>query len=99
VSKRKLRVTVNNRHVAAGRRADCGGCPVALALSELMPGSRPFVAGCRTLSLRAGNATEWLLLPEDVADWLCRFDCGWSQETIAFDLELPTRLAEHYRLK
>jgi len=79
-------IRVTQEHIVRGKRADCGKCPVALAVLD--SGFQSVrVDGC---SVQAYNSfgLRKRQLPLAVEQWVCRFDFGAHVEPFEFNLDL-----------
>lgn len=83
-------INVTAQHIANGRRASIGGCPVALALQQYFPLATVAGPYFRTV---AGNSPE-INLPDYVTTFIEKFDEGKPVEPFNFlipdNLEAPT---------
>jgi hypothetical protein len=81
----KIRVTWD--HIKRGCREFCWCCPVALAVLAAIPGSGPSVILEIDLTYRGRRYS--IETPDEVLDWMTRFDRGQQMQLFEFELPLP----------
>ena len=90
-----MRVYVTQKDIDEGEVGACGSCPVALAMGRLFPHLAPVVQQTR-VHYRPRQGSHWLRdergmpAPEEVREFVRRFDGGNDVEPFHFDL--PTSL-------
>jgi len=90
---RTVVVEVTAGDIAAGKREDCEGCPIACALRRAAGTPRAFVDGAE---LAAGNwdgvhpyDSDRVRMPREAVDFVLDFDEGRDVRPFAFTVELP----------
>jgi hypothetical protein len=79
-----LRIEVTQPDIAHGVRDICDRCPVALALSRVIPGRGP--ATVDTDSFYFDWGSEVYMLPREAQEFIKKFDGGDPVEPISFDV-------------
>lgn len=82
-------ISVKAKHIAKGRRGDCGHCPVALAILDAIPGIDGVAVGSDEISISRGDLWIPFLAPREVAEFVAAFDSRDPVSPFAFDLDFP----------
>lgn len=80
----KVTVDVTRNHIQRGTRSNCGYCPIALAIKEIIKGPYDF-------SVRAASicfTKRSYQLPESAQNFICDFDAGWKVIPFSFELDI-----------
>lgn len=92
-----MKISVTREDIAAGKRHECGACPVALAVARhLCDGVAPQV-GYFTIQYRRladqQTLTHVSWLPAPASEWIEDFDHRRPVEPFDFELKIPAECA------
>jgi hypothetical protein len=94
-----LNVHVTQEHIDKGKQGNCYFCPVALAIT-------PHGAYYSIISTRSYEFVLYLCdkrkeaklpTPEEVLDFINRFDAGKTVKPFSFALTIPEQLEEYFK--
>ncbi len=85
-----MKIEVTQQDIEQGRRCDPDCCPVGRALSRAGV-THLGVSGTVVVSDDGDRHASFLMLPEEVRDWILRFDECEPVNPITFELVLPRR--------
>jgi len=91
-----MKISVTQDHISAGKKEDCQKCPIALAITEALPGIHVSVFGdlkstCnapvefRNAYVRLDGIAHYL--PRDAASFIDDFDYSRKVHPFEFELE------------
>ena len=86
MSESSIRVRVTQEHINGGTRNDCGCCPVALALIDML--YECVRVDATHIEIRIGTSVRGFLTPLEVAIFVRKYDGGEEVEPFEFELEL-----------
>ena len=86
------KIEVTQQHIDDGMKESCSGCPVALAINELLLESASANVGGTSVAFYTTNDTSALLsfLPQEAANFIREFDCGLPVYPFNFEIEFPS---------
>jgi hypothetical protein len=87
-------INVTEEHIANGCRNSHCGCPVALAVGEVITNKARVSVGTSVWSLRDKdrNVLHKGDLPLDARNRICAFDHNHKMDTFTFELDIPKEL-------
>lgn len=90
---RTLRVEVTRYHINNGRRKDCRKCPIAIAMTPLLPAGYFAIVGPITTMIRMmlGNDdvfVDSVMMPSVVHQWISAYDAGEPMGPFAFEIDM-----------
>jgi hypothetical protein len=91
----RYEISVTQLHIDTGTQQNCESCPIALAITAVVPELVGIGVGSMKVVLYFGKKRpkEMGILPFAAADFIGRFDNGDSVEPFSFTLDtMPTYL-------
>ncbi|WP_420431480.1 hypothetical protein [Candidatus Poriferisocius sp.] len=82
-----MKIEVTQDHIDTGLRRNCHQCPVALAISDVFPGSRVNVGGVDVDIVQPDFTEIYFCLPEKVEYFIMHFDRGLTVKPFTFAVE------------
>lgn len=88
-----MTINVEHKHITDGIKKSCFQCPIALAIGErLRPNIIVRVSNTRVTLHEDGNCLDNIRLPEDVVEFIKRFDKDYpgmlSPQPFSFDIDI-----------
>lgn len=85
-----IEVSVTAEHIAEGKRNDCSRCPIALALSRIVPPEgRVYVYSDHAVFSILGKGPYFGDLPDDAQYFVQMYDKARSVGPFTFTMQIP----------
>lgn len=78
-----MKITITEEDIKKGKHRSCSSCPTALALQRTLGHKRVSV-----LCTKVRVNTDWYPLPNEVQDFIIRFEKELPVEPFSFELKL-----------
>lgn len=84
-------INVTIEHIEKGKKHDCGECPIALAIKEVVKDGVEFGVGTGRVTFQQPNSGEYHseYLPLVATGFIMGFDRGYPVVPFTFELPIP----------